>query len=186
MLDAALAIAEKQQIRGVTMEAVAAALRVTKPVVYACFASREELITALLEREQARLFDGVMAALPATLDFADPEKMFADGFAALLAVTAEHPSAWELVFAAEPDPAVAARYGHARARVAARVAELMQIGLAHRGAEDVAHKLPFLVELFMSAGDAAVRTMVRDRESWTPKDLGAFVGRVVFSALRSA
>jgi AcrR family transcriptional regulator len=186
VLDAALAIAEKEGVRAVTMEAVASALGVTKPVVYACYASREELVTALLEREEERLVAGVMSALPRTLDFVDPEKMFADGFEALLTVVSEHPSAWELVLAAEPDPAVSKRYGHARERVAARVAELMKVGLAHAGTKDVARKLPVLVELFMSSGDAAVRAMVRERESWTPKELGAFVGRVILGALRRA
>ncbi len=185
VLDAALAIAEKRQIRAVTMEAVAAALHVTKPVVYACYASREELIEALLEREEARLFEGVMAALPTTLDFDDPERMFADGFAALLHVVTKHPGSWQLVLA-EPDPAVASRYGRARVQVAARVSELMQLGLTRMGTTDLARKLPFLVELFMSAGDAAVRTMVRERDTWDAKELGAFVGRVVGAALRSA
>jgi len=168
------------------MEAVAHALRVTKPVVYACYGSREELVTALLEREEARLLAGVMSALPQALDFRDPQRMFAKGFEALLVVVAEHPSAWQLVVGADPDTGVAHRYGRARKRVAARVAELMRAGLTHAGTTDVERKLPVLVEVFMAVGDAAVRSMASAPGSWTPGELGALVGRVLLGALRSA
>lgn len=186
VLDAALALARKSGIRAVTMELVAERVGVTKPVVYACYGSRDELVDALLEREEQRLFDGVMAALPAELDFQHPERMFRDGFVALLRVVAEHPGSWELVLAPEPDASVARRYGRARRRVAERVATLMEVAFAHLGKEDAPHKLPVLVELFMSAGDAAVRAMVRSRDAWTPEELGALMGRAVLAALRSA
>ncbi len=186
VLDAALAIARKSGIRAVTMEAVAEHVGVTKPVVYACFPSRDELIDALLEREEARLFEGVMAALRHELDFADPDRMFREGFVALLRVVTEHPGSWELVVGPERDPSVASRYGRARQRVAERVAALMQFAFAHVGKEDADRKLPILVDLFMSAGDAAVKAMVQSRGAWTPEDLGALMGRVVFAAIRSA
>ncbi len=186
MLDAALALAERDGIRAVTMEAVAQALRVTKPVVYACFGSREELVDQLLAREEARLVEGVLAALPTELDLGDPERMFTAGFTALVGFAAKHPGAWQLVLAPDPDPSVTLRYGRARARVSGRVAELMRVGLVAGGTTDVDRKLPLLVELFMSAGDAAVHAMVRGPTPWSPDELGAFVGRVVLGALRNA
>lgn len=186
VLDAALGIARKHGIRAVTMEAVADAIGVTKPVVYACYGSRDELVDELLAREEKRLLDGVMGALPQELDFADPDRMFREGFTALVRVVAEHPGSWQLVIGPEPDASVTKRYGHARRRVAARVAALMEVGFAQAGKEDAARKLPILVDLFMSAGDAAVAAMVRSRGAWTPEDLGAFMGRVVLAAIRSA
>ena len=66
------------------------------------------------------------------------------------------------------------------------VAALMQIGLTRAGTESAARKLPILVELFMCAGDAAVRTILRNPDAWTHPELGAFIGRVVLGALRSA
>lgn len=185
MLDAALGIAEKSGIRAVSMQAVAAALRVTKPVVYACFPSRDALLEALLEREEERLVTAVMAALPQQLNPDDPDTMFRDGFTALLRVVVAHPRSWHLVLA-HPDPTVTERYGRGRARVAARVEDLMRLGLSRRGVTDVDKKLPVLVELFMAAGDTAVRAMNEAREKWTPEDLGALMGRMVLAALRAA
>lgn len=186
VLDAALAIAERLGVRAVTMAGVAEALAVTKPVIYACYPGRDELIDALLAREEERLFTGVMAALPVQLDLDDPETMFREGFTALLSVVTRYPSSWQLVLAPDPDASVATRYGRSRARVSARVAELMRVAFEGVGKPDLERKLPILVDLFMSAGDAAVRAMLRDRDAWTPEALGAFIARVTLAALRSA
>jgi len=186
VLDAALALAAEQGLRHVSMEAVAARLQVTKPVVYSCFASREELLTALLEREEQRLLAGVMSALPPQLDLTNPRQMVIAGFQALLTVAAEHMASWQLVFASAPDPGVADRYGQARRFVARRVAELMAPGLAVWGVEEIDRKLPVLVELFMSIGDGSVRALMQGAAQWTPAELGEFVGELTYSALSKA
>lgn len=186
VLDAALHLAVGQGLRAVSMEAVAQELGVTKPVVYACFPSREALLEALLEREEQRLFAGVIAALPEGPDFRDPRALFDTGFRALLVAVAEHKDAWRLVFMAEPDSAIAGRYGQARQRVAAVVAQLMRPGLEQFGIADIERKLPVLVELFMSIGDGAVRTLLQGDVAWSPDTLGSYIGRIVFAALKEA
>ncbi len=186
VLDAALRLAAAQGVRGVSMEAVAQELGVTRPVVYACFGSREELLLALLEREEKKLFDGVMAALPQRPDFGNPQRLMEEGFQALLRVVAEHVDSWRLVFAASPDPAIADRYGDARRRVARRVGSLMGPALKLRGVKDLGRKLPVLVEMFMSMGDGAVRALVQGEGRWKPDELGAYVGRMVLAALNKA
>lgn len=186
VLDGALAIIVERGIGGVSMTAVADRMGVSKPVVYACFATREELLTALLEREERRLLEGVFAALPDQPRFEDPEGLLVEGFRALLETVAAEPDSWRVVFAAEPDPAVADRFRHGRALIARRVARLVEPALARAGTDDVARKLPVLVELLMSAGEGAVRSLLDSGEEWPPEELGAFVGRTLFGALRSA
>ena len=63
VLDAALAISLEEGVGEVTIGAIAKRLEVTRPVVYACFADRVEIITALLERETGRLRDALVTAL---------------------------------------------------------------------------------------------------------------------------
>lgn len=186
VLDAALKIAVQRGSHAVSMEAVAQEMGVTKPVVYACFGSREELLEALLAREEQRLFEAVAAALPGQPSFDKPERLLVEGFQALLSGAASHADSWQLVFAASPDPAVADRYKQARALVAKQVGVLMAPGLQAWGIKDIPRKLPVLVEFFMSAGDGAVRTLIGGEGNWTPDELGALVGRVVFGALRKA
>lgn len=186
VLDAALALAVAQGTRAVSMEAVALSMGVTKPVVYSCFKSREDLLTALLDREEARLFAGVMAALPHWPLAGEPEAVMTAGFQALLRVVAAHSDSWQLVFARDPEPAIADRYDHSRKLVAMRVATLMEPVLAAWKVEDIGRKLPVLVELFMSMGDGAVRALLRGTGEWTPDELGAFIGRIVLAGLRKA
>lgn len=184
MLDAALAIVVANGTAAVTMTSVAEHLGVTKPVVYACFATRDELLLALLEREERALLAGVLDALPELPRFDEPRRLLVDGFRALFAVVAERPESWRIVFAAGADPAVAQRFAQGRALVARQVADLMAPALRRWDVEDIDRKLPVLVETFMGAAEGAVRGMLQVGDTWTADELGEFVGTTLFRALR--
>ncbi|WP_280446122.1 TetR/AcrR family transcriptional regulator, partial [Nocardia brasiliensis] len=113
VLDTALAIAVEDGIAAVTMAAVADRMGVTRPVVYACFADRVELIEALIQREESYLIDGVLEVLPPRAVDAG-ETVFIEGFRALLEKAAVRPDAWRLLYG-NPDPAVADSFGRGRA-----------------------------------------------------------------------
>jgi AcrR family transcriptional regulator len=55
VLDAALELFLKRGYEGTSMQAVADQAGVTKPVVYACYSSKDALFRALLEREENRI-----------------------------------------------------------------------------------------------------------------------------------
>jgi AcrR family transcriptional regulator len=186
VLDAALSLAVERGMRAVSMDAVALRLGVTKPVVYSCFSSREELLVALISREEDKLLAGIVSAMPATMDLRKPEKLLVEGFQAFMVVVSTHADSWQLVFAADPDPLVAERYARGRQLVTQRVAELMRPGLVAGKVEEIDRKLPVLVELFMSMGDGAVRALLENKSEWTPQELGAFIGRLVFGSLQKA
>ncbi|MGH8539233.1 MAG: TetR/AcrR family transcriptional regulator, partial [Stenotrophobium sp.] len=164
----------------------ARSLKVTRPVIYSCFQSRDELLTALLDREEQRLFSGVLSALPSMAAVRNPEQLVIEGFQALLKVVSQNLYSWKLVFASSPDPAVADRFAGARKAVAKKVSTLMGPALLVAGTKDVRRKLPVLVEMFMAAGEGAVRALSQSDGKWTPEELGEFVGRIVFAALRKA
>lgn len=184
VLDTALAIAVDNGIAAVTMAAIAERMKVTRPVVYACFADRVELIEALIQREEGYLVSGVLEVVtPRDVD-AD-ETVFVEGFRALLTKAASRPDAWRLVYG-NPDPAVAKSFGRGRKLVIERCAKLLRPTLRAWGTADAERKLPVLVEQWVSAGEGAVRALLADQEGWTPADLGAFVGAAVYRALRNA
>ncbi|MGS2810383.1 TetR/AcrR family transcriptional regulator [Nocardia sp. MW-W600-9] len=184
VLDAALAIAAEQGIAAVTMGAVAEHMAVTRPVVYACFPDRVQLIDALIEREEAFLISGVLDVLPPRATDAD-ETVFVEGYRALLHKVASRPAAWRLLYG-NPDPAVAASFGRGRTLAIARCTELLRPTLHAWGTADAEYKLPALVELWVSAGEGAVRTLLTDGSGWAPDELGAFVGAAVYRAMRAA
>ncbi|MFE0020259.1 TetR/AcrR family transcriptional regulator [Amycolatopsis sp. NPDC059021] len=185
VLDAALAIAVDQGVAAVTIGAVADRVGVTRPVVYACFADRVELLRELLRREEEYLLNDALAALPHGRADAD-ESVFTHGFQALLETVAKRPDSWRIVFDADPDPAVADLFGRGRAVVAEHVTRLLRPTLKQWGTRDADRKLPVLVEHFMSASEGAVRSLLREGAAWSPAELGAFVGSAVYRAFRDA
>src|SRR5713226_2335312 len=83
ILDAAFAVFLERGYEGASMEAIARQASVTKPVVYDSFASKEELFTALLAREEQRILEQITAALPERAD-EDPERTLEDALTAFL------------------------------------------------------------------------------------------------------
>lgn len=184
VLDAALAIAVESGVAGVTMGAVADRMGVTRPVVYACFPDRVQLIEALIEREENYLISGVIEVLPPRTTNAD-ETVFVEGFRALLHKAASRPDAWRLVYG-NPDPAVAGSFGRGRNLAVTRCTALLRPTLHAWGTENADHKLPALAELWVSAGEGAVRTLLTAETPWTPDTLGEFIGAAVYRAMRAA
>lgn len=183
ILDAALDIAAERGVGAVTIAAVAQRLQVTRPVVYSCFEDRVSLIAALTDREEEYLGVHLAAALRDRVVDADVD-VFVEGFRAMLEVVAARPQAWRLVYG-HPDPDVAQYFGAWRRATEQRCAELLRPTLAAWGTVDAEVKLPVLVELWVSAGEGAVRTLLGGT-GWTPESLGAVAGAAVFRALRGA
>ncbi|MFH5208627.1 TetR/AcrR family transcriptional regulator [Antrihabitans spumae] len=186
VLDAAREIAVEHGIAEVSMAAIADRLGVTRPVVYACYDGRKALLTALLDREERLLFEGIVSAFPDKPNFDDPEQLIVQGFDVLLGTAAAHSDSWKIVFATDADPVLADRIGRARALVTNQATGLVRSALTAAGTKDVERKVPVLVEIFVATGEAAVRTLLKNGDDWTPNDLAELVGRMVFSAAGSA
>ena len=186
VLDAALAITATSGVAAVTIGSVAERLGVTRPVVYSCFADRVELIKALVNRERDLMLEGLLEALhTARGDY--PQAAFVDGFSALLSVVEARPDTWRLIFAANPDSAVAEMIATARETLA--TSSTRWIGPAMEtwwATADLDRKLPVLIELFLSSSEAAVRSLLDPESDWTPDDLGEFYGRIICSAFGAA
>jgi AcrR family transcriptional regulator len=180
VLDAALKLFVKRGYRATSMEAIADAAGVTKPVVYECYPGKEELFRALLEREEERLLNAVLAALPQAPRFDDLEAMLADGVTALLTAAAERPDSWRVVFDSEhgTEPAVAKRVRRARETVVGRLRGMTELFLGQLGTEDLERKAPVLAELLAALSEASVRVLLSSDGDWTPEELGAYVARV--------
>jgi AcrR family transcriptional regulator len=185
VLDAAKAIALEGGIPAVTVGAVADRLGVTRPVVYACFPDRIALIKALLAREEQKLLTGVLAAYPTPGRYR-AQDAFVGGMQALLRTVAEQPDTWRTLFCCNPGPDVAEMIARGRRRVADQFAELIAPDLNRWGTEDAVRKLPVLVELFVSTGEAAVRSLLAPDNTYTPDELGELVGRAAYRAIRHA
>ena len=112
VLDAALKLFLKGGYDGTSMDAVAHAAGVTKPVVYACFSSKDDLFRSLLAREEELILAEVQGAFQDT-DLSDPEPTLIEGFTGFLRAVDKRPEVYKLIFFGE---------GGGNAAVAERVA----------------------------------------------------------------
>jgi AcrR family transcriptional regulator len=186
VLDAALAITVEQGVGQVTVGSVADRLQVTRPVIYACFADRVEIITALLERETEALQGALISALEAARGH-KRQSAFIVGFQSMLRGVAERPDSWRVVFSAGPDPAVKGRFLRVRAQMAEATAAMLAPALTRWwGIDDADSKLPALIEFFLSSCEAAVRCLLDTSNPWGADDLGELYGRMIYTAFSAA
>ncbi|MFI5729505.1 TetR/AcrR family transcriptional regulator [Kribbella sp. NPDC051587] len=179
LLDAALEVFSAKGFAGTTMQSVADAAGVTKPVVYDSFANRDELLLALLAREEQHLVISIVAALPADPTVGTPEEHVLDGLTAFLTTAAENPQSWRIVFGAQygAAPVVADRVRAARAFLVEGLRLTLQKSLP--GVTDPDANLAVLAELLASMTESSARMLVVDGTDRTPAELAKVVSQVV-------
>jgi AcrR family transcriptional regulator len=188
VLDAALALFVERGYAGASMDAIAQAAGVTKPVVYECYPSKEELFKALLEREEKRLLEAVTAALPDQVRVEGVQDLLVNAFTALLTAAATAPDSWRVVFGSDQgsEPAVARRFRRGRQAVVGQMEKLVEPVLAEAGVGDSERKAPLYAELLASIGEGGVRALLEPSSDWSPEELGALLANLAARALEAA
>jgi AcrR family transcriptional regulator len=181
ILDAALRLLVTEGAATVSMDAIAAAAGVTKPVVYSCFESKSELWRALIEREEQRMLAHVAQALPERPNLEDPEAGLRVGFAAFLSAVAAEPDSWRLIYVAErgTEPEIRRRVARGREIQFQALRRLSIAQYATRDIPDAERKGELLARTIVATGEMAARMVLDDGERWPPEELAAMLARVV-------
>jgi AcrR family transcriptional regulator len=132
LLDAAKAIVDEGGFHAVSIEAVARAAGITRPVVYSHFDDLDRLLEALVERESARALAGLAAILPpAEPEPSDPRRALLAALDGYLRAVEADPMTWRLVLMpSEGAPAALREHiGRGRDAVVAHLAEVVRGGL---------------------------------------------------------
>jgi AcrR family transcriptional regulator len=181
ILDVAFELFLEHGYKGTSMEAIAGAAGVTKPVVYACFASKAELFGALLDREEQRMLAQLAAALMPGASLEDPEATLTAGFTSMLQSVLDTPVAYRIALLGDgdADAVIDARVRRGRERQVAAIAAVASNWLderipAHR--RDAAAQ--FIGQTLIGIGEAGIRTMLASPDQWTPETLGRTLGRL--------
>lgn len=181
VLDAALRLLVAEDSGAVSMDAIAAAAGVTKPVVYACFASKAELWRALIEREEQRMLAHVAGALPERPNLEDPEGGLRAGFAAFLSAVAAEPDSWRLIYLAErgAEPEIRRRVVRGRELQIDALRRLTTAQFTSRNVSDAERKGELLAKVIIATGEMAARLVLEDAERWSPEELAEMLARQV-------
>ena len=173
LLDAAKAVVAERGFHGVSIEGVARAAAVTRPIVYRHFADLGELLDALVERETLRALLQLRAVLPAGGD-----DLLA-AFEGYLRAVQSDPVTWRLVLVT-PDgapPLLRERIAAGRAAVVEQLAAAVGPRVGTPDAELTARALS-------AVADEAARLMLDDPERYSPQRLLAHARWLLFSAPR--
>lgn len=134
MLDAAVAVFARRGYRAASMDEIAVAAGVSKPLVYLYLNSKDDLFSACIRREAAALIAAVRDAVE---DGDTPEQQLWTGLLAFFEHTAAHPDGWTILHiqARTVGEPFAAEVAALRAEIVGLVAGLIA---AASGSQDVA------------------------------------------------
>lgn len=178
VLDAALDVLLKQGYAGTTMSAIAATAGVTKPVVYECFANKDDLLRSLLKREETRLLDSVEAALPSELDFSDLPSLLTASYTAFFSAAAESPDSWRLVFNSQRGlpGIIEARMLRARETIVGQIQQTVFAFLSTRKSDQPQRESAVIAEILVGVAESGARILLAEGgDEWEPADLAAFL-----------
>jgi AcrR family transcriptional regulator len=97
ILDATKELARERGFHAVSIDAVARAAEITRPVVYGHFGDLAGLLNALVDREGERAAAQLSALLPTDLAAGDPREILTGALRAFLEAVNADPTTWRLV-----------------------------------------------------------------------------------------
>ena len=178
LLDAALRLIAEGGFGAVSMHAVARHGGVTRPVAYDCFSGRDELLAALITREEARMRR--VFAEAACAERSDPRRLPADTLATLLGAVRDAPDTWRLLWV----PLDTVPEGP-RERLASTRAELTTVIRTGFDAYAAAHGFPpevdseVAVHLLRAMVDMAGQRVLLDPVRYPPERMTAALDSVL-------
>jgi AcrR family transcriptional regulator len=142
MLDAAVAVFSQRGFHLASMDEIAEAAGVSKPMSYAYLGTKNDLFTACIRREAQRLVELITTAVPPGL--ATPERLYR-GLLAFFAFVTEHRDGWIVLYRqARVREPFAGEIAVARERIIMVVAGLLarsSCDEAHARTSPIAHAL---------------------------------------------
>jgi len=188
LLDAALAIALARGFHAVTIDGVAKAAGVTRPVVYGVYSDRAALLQALADRSERRALaqlDAIFPAAPGPGDEVDPDELLLAGVTAYLSAVRDNPQDWTVILLPpEGAPGEMQARAHAHRRLLlGQLPTLSDWGLARRGGPAGVDP-DLLARAVFTLAEGAARLLLVDPGRWQVEAFRDFT-RAVLAGLRA-
>jgi AcrR family transcriptional regulator len=177
ILDVALVVFARAGFHGTSMNDVADAAGVTKPVLYQHFDSKRDLYRALLDEVGARLLDAITKA---TADATDGRTQTELGYRAYFRWVAEDHDAFRLLFGSgsRRDDEFNTAVREITEQAARAVAPLIDVDIPEDHRNTLAHALVGLAE-------GASRRLVERGDAFDPDVIAAEVSALAWAGLRA-
>jgi AcrR family transcriptional regulator len=180
LIDAALSVIVEQGYGGVSIEAIARAAGVTRPVVYDHFPNLARLLHAVVEREERYSLEELDAVVPGDPGDRDPVELLAGGVRRFLQAVIDRPATWRIILLPlEGTPTlVRDQVETNRRRMVERIERLVRWAIDRHG-------LPADLDVELTArairdlGEEAGRMALTDPERYSPERYARFVESVL-------
>jgi AcrR family transcriptional regulator len=180
LIDAALAVILEQGYGGVSIEAIARAAGVTRPVVYDHFPNLAQLLHVLVEREERYSLEQLDEVVPRDPGEREPVEVLAGAVRRFLDAVKSRPATWRLILLPlEGTPALVREHVEInRARILERIEGLVRWSIDR-------HELPSDLDVELTArairdlGEQAGRMVLTDPERFSPDRYERFVQSVL-------
>ena len=189
LLDAALEIVAEEGMPAVSIEAIARRAGVTRPVVYGVFSDLEELMNALLGREEERALGQVVSAMPtmpsgdaeaAAAGALEPDEIAVQAIGTFLHAVADNPLTWRLILLpVEGTPrALRERVERTRSQLLEQIELLIAWGIDRRGGpHDV--EVELLARSMLALSEEAGRLVLTRPDEFTPERVAQFARALI-------
>lgn len=175
VLDAALPLFAREGYDAVSMQAIADAAQVSKPVLYSCFASKEELFDQLARREDRRLWELVSSSIPRHDDGDGIEARLQATLAALLRAVETMPDAFRVLYVQAYGED---RIERGRAHWHERLREIVASRSGRPGRE-----IAILARLLVACAELGFAAMLEEPRDWQADELATFLARTAMRGI---
>jgi AcrR family transcriptional regulator len=171
VLDAALPLFARDGYDAVSMQAIADEAGVSKPVLYSCYASKEELFDELMAREERKLWHMVEDSVPAPGALGDKEDLLRFGLAALLRAVVEAPDAFRVIYLQ--------RHGETRVERGREHWERRMSEVLAAWTDLPDRETALLGRMLVALAELGFRVQLDEPGQWEPDALAAYLAGVV-------
>lgn len=177
IIDVAIPVFARRGFHGASMNDVAEAAGVTKPVLYQHFASKQDLYLALIDDVGQRM---IAAISKGTAGATDGKSQTELGFQSYFRWVADDRDAFLLLFStqANRDESATRAIRRITSDAASAIAPLIAVDIDHEKQRTLAHGLVGLAE-------GVSRRLVERGEDFDPDDLARLVANLAWAGLRS-
>lgn len=180
LVDAALSVILEQGYGGVSIEAIARAAGVTRPVIYDHFPNLGRLLHALVEREERYSREQLALVVPDDPGDSDPVEVLAGSVRRFLDAVTARPTTWRIILLPlDGTPAIVRQHVEThRARILERIERLVRWAISR-------NELPSDLDVELAArairdlGEEAGRMVLTDPERYSPDRYERFVQSVM-------
>lgn len=185
LLDTTLALISREGFTGVSIDAVARAAGISRPIVYGHFQDLPGLLTALLDREAGRAITQLSAVLPTADDPWPLPEIAADALRGYLDAVAASPLTWHLILMPiEGSPRVLQdRVARDRAAVRAQLAAVLGEGLRREALDPSAVDVDLAAHFAQGVSEHAARLVLTEPEAYPVTRIMALAEQAVDAIL---